>query len=96
MTAPVTTAAPSAPVQPTLPGTQAPTQDTTVSIPQAFLADVLRRALREGDLAAATDDASLVEAMGGRVTVVPGDPRLLKVTGPEDVERALALLAAGA
>lgn len=67
-----------------------------VQTPQAFLADVLRRALRDGDLAAATDDASLVEAAGGRVTVVPGDPRLLKVTGPEDLERALALLAAGA
>ena len=67
-----------------------------VQTPQAFAADVLRRALRAGDLAAATDDASLVEAAGGRVTVVPGDARLLKITGPEDVERALALLAAGA
>ena len=67
-----------------------------VQTPQAFTADVLRRALRSGDLAAATDDASLVEAAGGRVTVIPGDPRLLKITGPEDVERALALLAAGA
>ncbi len=67
-----------------------------VQTPQAFLADVLRRVLRTGDLAAATDDASLVEAAGGRVTVVPGDARLLKITGPEDLERALALRAAGA
>lgn len=67
-----------------------------VQTPQAFLADVLRSALRTGDLAAATDDASLVEAAGGRVTVVEGDPRLMKVTGPDDVARALALLEAGA
>lgn len=67
-----------------------------VQTPQAFLADVLRRVLRTGDLAAATDDASLVEAAGGRVTVVPGDARLLKVTGPEDLQRALELRAAGA
>ncbi len=55
-----------------------------VQTPQAFGADVLRSAL-EGDVSAASDCASLVEARGGRVTVVPGDPRLLKVTTPEDL-----------
>jgi 2-C-methyl-D-erythritol 4-phosphate cytidylyltransferase len=50
--------------------------------PQAFLADALRRAAAgEG-----TDCASLVEAQGGRIKAVPGDPRLLKVTSPEDLE----------
>jgi 2-C-methyl-D-erythritol 4-phosphate cytidylyltransferase len=53
--------------------------------PQAFLASVLREALA-GDLAGATDCASLVEARGGRVTTVPGDPRLLKVTDAADLE----------
>lgn len=53
--------------------------------PQAFLAPILREAL-SGDLADATDCAALVEARGGRVTTVPGDPRLLKVTGPADLE----------
>ena len=53
--------------------------------PQAFLAPVLREALA-GDLAAATDCAALVEARGGRVTTVPGDPRLLKVTDAADLE----------
>ena len=67
-----------------------------VQTPQAFLADVLRRALATGDLAAATDDSSLVEAVGGRVTVVEGDPRMLKITDPEDLARALAYLEAGA
>src|SRR3954447_2420861 len=49
-----------------------------VQTPQAFLADMLRRAVSaEGD---ATDCSGLVEAAGGRVKVVAGDPRLLKVT----------------
>jgi 2-C-methyl-D-erythritol 4-phosphate cytidylyltransferase len=55
-----------------------------VQTPQAFVADVLRRAV-DGDVATASDCASLVEARGGRVLVVPGDPRLLKVTTPEDL-----------
>ena len=38
-----------------------------------------------GDLAGATDCASLVERAGGRVAVVEGDPRLLKVTTPDDL-----------
>ena len=50
--------------------------------PQAFLADGLRRAAAgEG-----TDCAALVEARGGRITVVEGDPHLLKVTTREDLE----------
>ena len=52
--------------------------------PQAFLAPTLRGAY--ADAAGATDCASLVEARGGRVRVVPGDPRLLKVTTREDLE----------
>jgi 2-C-methyl-D-erythritol 4-phosphate cytidylyltransferase len=53
--------------------------------PQAFLATTVRDAYA-GDVAGATDCASLVEARGGRVRVVPGDPRLLKVTTREDLE----------
>jgi 2-C-methyl-D-erythritol 4-phosphate cytidylyltransferase len=52
--------------------------------PQAFLAAALRRAFT-GDLAAATDCASLVERAGGRVAVVEGDRRLLKVTTLADL-----------
>jgi 2-C-methyl-D-erythritol 4-phosphate cytidylyltransferase len=52
--------------------------------PQAFLADSLRRAYA-GDLGDVTDCASLVERAGGRVAVVEGDPRLLKVTTPADL-----------
>ncbi len=61
--------------------------------PQAFLASVLRRALR-GDLQEATDCASLVERAGGRVTVTEGDPRLFKVTTAADLAVVESLLAA--
>ena len=66
-----------------------------VQTPQAFVADTLRAALA-GDVATASDCASLVEARGGRVTVVPGDPRLLKVTTPEDLALVESWLAAEA
>ena len=61
-----------------------------VQTPQAFMADVLRRAHAQGG--EATDCAGLVEAAGGRVRIVAGDPRLLKVTTPADLELAEALL----
>jgi 2-C-methyl-D-erythritol 4-phosphate cytidylyltransferase len=54
-----------------------------VQTPQAFLADVLRRAVEAGE---GTDCASLVERAGGRVTWVTGDERLKKVTTPADLE----------
>ncbi len=60
--------------------------------PQAFLAPALRRGL-DGDLAGATDCASLVERNGGRVAVVEGDPLLLKVTTKADLALVEALLA---
>ena len=55
-----------------------------VQTPQAFLAPALRGAFAAGT-EAATDCASLVERAGGRVAVVEGDRRLLKVTTPEDL-----------
>jgi len=62
----------------------------SVQTPQAFVASVLRSAIAAG--AEATDCASLVEANGGRVRVVEGDERLLKVTTPADLERVAAWL----
>jgi 2-C-methyl-D-erythritol 4-phosphate cytidylyltransferase len=55
-----------------------------VQTPQAFVANVLRQALA-GDVSGATDCSSLVEARGGRVKAVAGDPRLLKVTDVDDL-----------
>jgi 2-C-methyl-D-erythritol 4-phosphate cytidylyltransferase len=61
-----------------------------IQTPQAFDAAVLRRAHAGGG--DATDDAALVEAAGGRVVVVDGDPANLKITGPDDLVRAEILL----
>jgi 2-C-methyl-D-erythritol 4-phosphate cytidylyltransferase len=60
-----------------------------VQTPQAFVADILRGALDGSDW---TDCASAVEAAGGRVKVVEGDPRLVKITDADDLERVAALL----
>ena len=62
-----------------------------VQTPQAFRAELLRRVHADGD--EASDDAGLVEAAGGTVRVVPGDPCNLKVTTPEDLVLAEALAA---
>lgn len=57
-----------------------------VQTPQAFRAAALRAA-HEGD-PEGTDDASLVEAGGGRVVVVDGDPSNIKITTPVDLALA--------
>ena len=62
----------------------------TVQTPQAFPADVLRAAVAAGG--DATDCAALVEARGGRVKVVPGDPQLLKVTTADDLAKIASWL----
>jgi len=62
--------------------------------PQAFRAEALRAALA-GDrdaLEAATDEAMLVEAVGGRVLIHPAPPENLKVTRPTDLKLAELLL----
>jgi 2-C-methyl-D-erythritol 4-phosphate cytidylyltransferase len=61
-----------------------------VQTPQAFRADVLRRAHASG--ADASDDAALVESAGGTVVVVPGEATNLKITDARDLAVAAALL----
>lgn len=61
-----------------------------VQTPQAFRADLLRRAHADGG--DATDDAGLVEAIGGTVVVVPGEVTNIKITGPHDLALAAVLL----
>jgi 2-C-methyl-D-erythritol 4-phosphate cytidylyltransferase len=65
-----------------------------IQTPQAFRRSALERALDVGDdvLAAATDDAWLVERAGGSVVVVPSSPSNLKVTTPHDLRVAEFLL----
>ena len=54
-----------------------------VQTPQAFRADALRSAYATG--AEATDDAALLQSRGGRVVLVEGERRNLKLTGPDDL-----------
>lgn len=65
-----------------------------IQTPQVFRADVLRRALDVDDhtLAAATDDAALVEAAGGAVCVVEAPSENIKVTRPIDLVIADVLM----
>lgn len=70
-----------------------------VQTPQGFTPDALRRAheharavrARDGSVPA-TDDAGLVEDLGGTVLMVPGDPRAFKITTPLDLALAEALV----
>jgi 2-C-methyl-D-erythritol 4-phosphate cytidylyltransferase len=66
-----------------------------VQTPQAFRADALRSAHHRLPADEATDDASLVEAMGETVVVVPGEVTNLKITAPEDLLTAERYLARG-
>jgi 2-C-methyl-D-erythritol 4-phosphate cytidylyltransferase len=67
-----------------------PDRDRVVAVqtPQAFRATILRRA--HATSPEASDDAGLVEALGGRVVVVPGDPENRKITVSDDLEWARA------
>jgi 2-C-methyl-D-erythritol 4-phosphate cytidylyltransferase len=65
-----------------------------IQTPQAFRRAALERALAVDDevLAAATDDAWLVERAGGSVVVVESSASNLKVTTPHDLQVAELLL----
>jgi 2-C-methyl-D-erythritol 2,4-cyclodiphosphate synthase/2-C-methyl-D-erythritol 4-phosphate cytidylyltransferase len=67
-----------------------------VQTPQAFRLGLLRRLheVPEEYLLAATDDASLVEREGGRIDVVKGEKTNIKLTSPEDLVLAKAILGA--
>lgn len=63
--------------------------------PQGFRLDTIRAAIEHGRVSGleVTDDASMVEAAGGAVHVVPGSRSNLKVTYPDDLELIDILLA---
>ena len=64
-----------------------------VQTPQAFRADALREALSDPDsLPEATDDAMLVERLGGRVLIHPAPAGNIKVTTPIDLRVAELIL----
>ncbi|QTC89275.1 bifunctional 2-C-methyl-D-erythritol 4-phosphate cytidylyltransferase/2-C-methyl-D-erythritol 2,4-cyclodiphosphate synthase [Brevundimonas pondensis] len=61
--------------------------------PQAFRLNTIRDAYAAWrDTDAPTDEAAVVERVGGRVRLVEGDARLMKLTYPEDFAMAEALL----
>jgi 2-C-methyl-D-erythritol 4-phosphate cytidylyltransferase/2-C-methyl-D-erythritol 2,4-cyclodiphosphate synthase len=66
---------------------------TPQGFPRALLAEAYERAVED-----ATDDAALVQQLGGSVSVVAGDPLSFKITNPHDLEHAeeLAARTAGA
>ena len=69
-----------------------PDRSTLVAVqtPQAFRAAILRDA--HATSAGATDDAALVEAIGGTVVGIDGESTNIKITGPNDLAIAAILL----
>ncbi len=63
-----------------------------VQTPQGFATDLLLRAYERAGTAHFTDDASLVEHVGGRVQVVDGDPLAFKITTRLDLVLAQAIV----
>ena len=66
----------------------------SVQTPQAFRRDLLVRAMESaiGDGFVGTDEASIVERVGGKVWVIEGDARNIKITTPEELAIAEAIL----
>ncbi|MEM6363210.1 MAG: 2-C-methyl-D-erythritol 4-phosphate cytidylyltransferase [Planctomycetota bacterium] len=72
-----------------------PRQQIWVALtPQVFELSILRDAYARHRGRAATDDAELVERAGGEVAIVPGSPDNIKITVPEDLAIAEAMLQA--
>ncbi|WP_099022354.1 2-C-methyl-D-erythritol 4-phosphate cytidylyltransferase [Mycolicibacterium palauense] len=63
-----------------------------VQTPQGFTAEVLRRAYQRAGSGGFTDDASMVENIGGQVQTVEGDPLAFKITTSLDLTLATAVL----
>jgi 2-C-methyl-D-erythritol 4-phosphate cytidylyltransferase len=63
-----------------------------VQTPQAFRAEALRAAHAHDRDADVTDDAGLIERMGGTVVTVPGDQHNMKITFAGDLEIAEAII----
>ncbi|MSO43512.1 MAG: 2-C-methyl-D-erythritol 2,4-cyclodiphosphate synthase [Candidatus Planktophila sp.] len=62
----------------------------SIQTPQGFNTAALRRAHAAG--ADATDDGALIEANGGKVKIIAGEDRALKITTPADLHTALGFL----
>ena len=65
-----------------------------VQTPQVFNAEVLRKAYEQEFSATFTDDASVVESIGEKITLCEGERSNIKITTPEDMIIASALIEA--
>jgi len=65
----------------------------SIQTPQGFKTSALRDAHASGN--DATDDAGLIEAAGGKVKVIRGEERAIKITTPADLNTALSHLGLG-
>ena len=63
-----------------------------VQTPQVFPVPVIRRAYELAREEEFTDDATVVESMGEKIHLIPGDPVNIKITYPADLVLAEALL----
>lgn len=63
-----------------------------VQTPQGFATELLVRAYQHAGTAGFTDDASLVEQIGGRIQVVDGDPLAFKITTQLDLQLARSVV----
>jgi 2-C-methyl-D-erythritol 4-phosphate cytidylyltransferase len=79
-------------IQETIPRDHLWRAQTPQGFPRAMLAEAYRQA--GADRSRATDDASLVEATGVPVVIVPDSPRNIKVTTADDLELAERLVEA--
>lgn len=64
----------------------------SIQTPQVFQSELLLKAYEQEFLPAFTDDASVVEAAGGAITLVPGNPENIKITSFFDLLVGEALL----
>ena len=62
-----------------------------IQTPQVFKRGLILKAYKRSGRARATDDAMLVERLGGRVSVVRGRYDNIKITTPEDLILAEAI-----
>ena len=63
-----------------------------VQTPQVFEAKLIKKAYEQKYATAFTDDASVVEAIGGRVHLIPGNEENIKITNPLDLSVAAIIL----
>lgn len=63
-----------------------------VQTPQVFRSDILRKAYEQDYDPRFTDDATVVESLGVRITLIEGERSNIKLTTPEDMVYAEAMI----